>query len=71
MPFTELVFPPLKTDKATIEEVNRDWPIAARLLTVPNPGMLSVFRGWIRTENDQDMRDAFREIVVLGKLFNQ
>jgi hypothetical protein len=67
MAITELIFTLLKTDKATIEEANRDFPIFAKKLTDPNPGLLNVFRGWTVYEDDQNVRDEHREIIILGE----
>ncbi|KAK9427289.1 hypothetical protein V1505DRAFT_380646 [Lipomyces doorenjongii] len=65
MAITEVIFPPLKTDQATIDEVNRNWPMVAKKLTDPNPGLLAAFRGWVLYENEQDVRQDHREIVIL------
>lgn len=67
MPITEFLFPALKNDKASIEAIARIAPIFRKKLTYPNPGFLSGFRGFIVTENEKDVRDDFREIVIFGK----
>jgi len=67
MAVTEIVFPALKPDKATIDEVERLWPTASKVFTDPNPGLLSASRGWMLSENGKDQRDAFREILILGR----
>ncbi|CAL5865834.1 uncharacterized protein PFLUO_LOCUS40 [Penicillium psychrofluorescens] len=64
MPITEFLFPALKNDKASIEAIARIAPIFRKKLTYPNPGFLSGFRGFIVTENEKDVRDDFREIVI-------
>lgn len=68
MAITELIFPALKTDHASIEEVERDWPSISKRLTDPNPGLLNAFRGWIVAEDAQGMRDANKEFLIFGKL---
>lgn len=67
MAITELVFPVVKTDKASIEELERDFPIFAKKLTDPNPGFLNAFRGWVLSEDDRNVRDEYREILILGE----
>lgn len=67
MAITELIFPVLKTDKASLDEVERDFPIFAKKLTDPNPGLLNAFRGWVLYENDRNVRDEHREILIFGK----
>lgn len=67
MAITELIFPQVKTDKASIDEIEREWPSFEKMLTNPNPGLLSAFRGWVSTENEQDVRGEFKEILIFGK----
>lgn len=67
MPFTELVFPMVKPDPAILEALERDWPVLSKGLTDPNPGLLCAFRGWVVTENGLDVRDEYKEFLLLGK----
>ena len=67
MAIVELAFPILKTDKAAIEEAERNRPIFAKKLTDPNPGLLHAFRGRILYEDDQSVRDEHKEILILGE----
>ena len=69
MAITELIFPALKTDKASIEEVERDWPTISKGLTHPNPGLLNAFRGWVVAEDEQDSRDAHKEFLLFGEFY--
>ncbi|KAJ5190982.1 uncharacterized protein N7498_009967 [Penicillium cinerascens] len=64
MAITELIFPRVKTDQATLEELERDWPKLSKRLTDPNPGLLHASRGWVLTENGKDARDAFKEVLL-------
>ncbi|OJJ45927.1 hypothetical protein ASPZODRAFT_17357 [Penicilliopsis zonata CBS 506.65] len=64
MPFTELIFPSVKPDKASIAEIESNWPRFAKQLTVPNPGLICAFRGWITFEDGQDVRDDFKEFLL-------
>ncbi|KAJ6187245.1 hypothetical protein N7519_002153 [Penicillium mononematosum] len=64
MAITELVFPQIKTDPASLNEIERDWPIISKRLTDPNPGLIHAFRGWVLTENGQDVRDAHKEVLL-------
>jgi hypothetical protein len=67
MAITELIFPCVKPDPATLEALERDWPKLSKGLTVPNPGIIDAFRGWIVTEDGLDVRNAYREILLFGK----
>lgn len=67
MAITEILFPRLKTDKSSIDEVERLWPTAVKAFTDPNPGLLSAFRGWMLSEDGNDQREAFREVAILGE----
>ncbi|KAJ6096079.1 hypothetical protein N7486_006825 [Penicillium sp. IBT 16267x] len=64
MAITELIFPSLKIDAASLEEPERDWPSLSKGLTHPNPGLLYAFRGWVLTEDGLDVREAHREILL-------
>ncbi|KAJ5671179.1 hypothetical protein N7507_000306, partial [Penicillium longicatenatum] len=64
MAITELIFPCVKPDPATLEALERDWPKLSKGLTVPNPGIIDAFRGWIVTEDGLDVRNAYREILL-------
>lgn len=68
MAITELIFPSVKTDQGTLEELERDWPKLSKGLTDPNPGLLHASRGWVFTENGKDVRDAFKEFLLFGEL---
>jgi hypothetical protein len=68
MAITELIFPSLKTDPASLEVLKRDWPSLSKGLTDPNPGLLHASRGWILTEDELDVREANREFLLFGKL---
>ncbi|KAJ5797549.1 uncharacterized protein N7503_006845 [Penicillium pulvis] len=65
MAFTELVFPCVKPDPATLETLERDWPKLSKGLTDPNPGLLSAFRGWVLTEDGLDVRKDYKEFLLL------
>ncbi|KAJ5538649.1 hypothetical protein N7494_008128 [Penicillium frequentans] len=65
MAFTELVFPCVKPDPATLEALERDWPKLSKGLTDPNPGLLSAFRGWVLTEDGLDVREDYKEFLLL------
>ncbi|KAJ5909553.1 hypothetical protein N7504_004196 [Penicillium tannophilum] len=65
MAFTELVFPCVKPDPATIEALERDWPKLSKGLTDPNPGLLCAFRGWVLTEDGLDVRKDYKEFLLL------
>jgi hypothetical protein len=67
MAITELIFPSVKTDSASLKELERDWPSLSKGLTDPNPGLLCAFRGWILTEDGLDVREAYREFLLFGK----
>jgi hypothetical protein len=67
MAITELIFPSVKTDSASLKELERDWPSLSKGLTDPNPGLLYAFRGWILTEDGLDVREAYREFLLFGK----
>lgn len=67
MAITELIFPVLKTDKASIEEAERNHPLFAKKLTDPNPGLLNAFRGWVLYEDDRNVRDVYKEVLLLGE----
>lgn len=67
MAITELVFPVLKRDTATIEDFTRNKHEYALKLTSPNPGLLSAFRGWVVYEDEKDVRDECREFLILGE----
>ncbi|KAH8429756.1 putative quinol monooxygenase [Aspergillus melleus] len=64
MAITELIFPSIKTDPASLIEIERDWPTISKRLIDPNPGLLNAFRGFILTENGVDVRDAYREFLL-------
>ncbi|KAJ5408488.1 hypothetical protein N7509_002371 [Penicillium cosmopolitanum] len=64
MAITELIFPSVKTDSASLKELERDWPSLSKGLTDPNPGLLYAFRGWILTEDGLDVREAYREFLL-------
>lgn len=68
MAITELIFPRVKTDQGTLEELERDWPKLSKGLTNPNPGLLHASRGWVLTENGKHVRDAFKEFLLFGEL---
>lgn len=67
MAITELIFPSVKTDSASLKELERDWPRLSKGLTDPNPGLLYAFRGWILTEDGLDVRESYREFLLFGK----
>jgi hypothetical protein len=67
MAIVELIFPLVKKDPAILEELEKDWPTLSRGLTHPNPGILRAFRGWVVTENGEDVRDAYREFLLFGE----
>jgi hypothetical protein len=67
MAITEIALPILKTDKATIEEAERNQPIFSKKLTDPNPGLLNAFRGRILYEDDRSVRDGYKEVLILGE----
>lgn len=71
MAITELIFPALKTDRASIEEVERDWPVLGKGLTHPNPGLLNAFRGWIVEEDGKDTRDSGKEFLLFGEFLRE
>ncbi|KAJ6098347.1 hypothetical protein N7499_002721 [Penicillium canescens] len=64
MAITELIFPSVKTDSASLKELERDWPRLSKGLIDPNPGLLCAFRGWILTEDGLDVREAYREFLL-------
>jgi hypothetical protein len=68
MAVIELIFPSIKTDLASLEEIERDWPVISKRLINPNPGLLHAYRGWILTEDGQDVREAYKEFLLFGKL---
>jgi len=67
MAVTELIFPCVKPDPATLETLERDWPSLSKGLTDPNPGLLCAFRGWVLTEDGLNVRDAYKEFLLFGK----
>ena len=69
MTITELIFPALKANKASIGEVEPDWPTLSKGLTHPNPGLLNAFRGWVVAADEQDARDAHQELIPLGEFY--
>ncbi|KAE8387940.1 hypothetical protein BDV23DRAFT_160022 [Aspergillus alliaceus] len=64
MAVIELIFPRFKTDPASLEEIERDWPVISKILLDPNPGLLHAYRGWILTEDGQDVREAYKEFLL-------
>ncbi|KAJ6035596.1 uncharacterized protein N7446_010357 [Penicillium canescens] len=64
MAITELIFPSVKTDSASLKELERDWPRLSKGLIDPNPGLLCAFRGWILTEDGLDVREAYKEFLL-------
>lgn len=68
MAITELIFPKVKPDKASLDELERDWPTISKRLTHPNPGLLSAYRGWVLTENGRNVREEHREFLLFGEL---
>lgn len=69
MAVTELIFPKIKTDPASVDQVEREWPIASKTLINPNPGLLCAFRGWVLTENGRNVRGENREFLLLGESY--
>jgi hypothetical protein len=67
MAITELIFPKIKTDQASIDEIERDWPEISKRLTHPNPGVLCAYRGWVLTENGRNVREENREFLLFGE----
>lgn len=67
MAIIELIFPLVKNDPAILEELENKWPTLSKGLTHPNPGILQAFRGWILTENGEDVREAHREFLLFGE----
>ncbi|KAJ5896427.1 uncharacterized protein N7473_005826 [Penicillium subrubescens] len=64
MAITELIFPKIKNDQASIDEIERDWPEISRRLTHPNPGVLCAYRGWVLTENGRNVGEEHREFLL-------
>ncbi|KAJ6120946.1 hypothetical protein N7523_005226 [Penicillium sp. IBT 18751x] len=64
MAIIELIFPRVKTDHVTLELLEKDWPTLSKGLTHPNPGLLHAFRGWVLTEDGENVRDAHREFLL-------
>lgn len=67
MAITELVFPKIKTDQASLEEFERGWPEFSKILTTRNPGALCAFRCWILTEDGRDVREEHKRLLLFGK----
>jgi hypothetical protein len=67
MAVIEIAFPALKTDKASLDELERLLPILIKLLTQPNPGLSTGSCDCILSKNDQDLREAFREVLLFGQ----
>lgn len=67
MAITELLFPALKNDKASITAIKQIAPMFRKKLTHPNPGFLNAFRGFVVNENGKDVTEDFREIVIFGR----
>ena len=68
MTITELIFPRVKPNQESVDEIERNWPTFAKALVDPNPGLYNAFRGWILSENERDVRNEFREILIFGEL---
>ncbi|KAJ5676746.1 uncharacterized protein N7477_002379 [Penicillium maclennaniae] len=64
MAIIELIFPRAKTDDATLQLLEKDWPTLSKGLTHPNPGLLHAFRGWVLTEDGENVRDSHREFLL-------
>ncbi|KAJ5146969.1 hypothetical protein N7526_000321 [Penicillium atrosanguineum] len=64
MAIIELIFPRVKTDPATLETLEKDWPTLSKGLTHPNPGLLHAFRGWVLTEDGKDVRERHHEFLL-------
>ncbi|EPS28958.1 hypothetical protein PDE_03904 [Penicillium oxalicum 114-2] len=64
MAAVELIFPDLKPDQASLNELEQDWPMFMKKLTSPNPGVLCGFHGWVLTENGRNVRDENKKVVV-------
>ncbi len=63
----ELAFPRVKTDEDSLRALKENEQEAAKALLVPNPGVVSAFRGWITHDNSEDVRSLHREILILGE----
>ncbi|KAJ5156814.1 hypothetical protein N7492_009617 [Penicillium capsulatum] len=64
MAITELIFPSIKTDPKSLEEIETNWPTFSSLLIDPNPGLLHAFRGWVVSEEDKDVTKDFKEFLL-------
>lgn len=67
MAITELIFPNVKADQATLETLEKDWPTLSKGLTRPNSGILHAFRGWVLTEDGKNVREAHHEFLLFGE----
>jgi hypothetical protein len=68
MPIFEIALPSLKPDAALIQEVEEKFIPALRPL-FHDAGILNGLRGYFTSEDGRDVRDQFREVVVLGVYF--
>jgi hypothetical protein len=69
MAIIEIVLPQLKKDGALIKELEKTVvPVLRRKLQ--EAGALKAMRGWFATEDGRDVRDQFREILVVGAYKN-
>jgi hypothetical protein len=65
MAVLEIVQPQLKKDAALIKGAEEELvPVIQKKLH--DAGALKGLRGWFITEDGRDVRDEFREILVLG-----
>jgi len=68
MPIFEIALPNLKRDAALIQEAEEKIVPAMRPL-LHNAGILNGLRGFFTSEDGRDIRDEFREALVLGAYF--
>jgi hypothetical protein len=68
MPFIELVWPHLIKDAELISEVENKIPTIIELFK--KAGALRGVRGFLFSEDGNDVKADFREILLLGKILN-
>lgn len=70
MAVTELIFPKVKPVKEVVDYVEENWKTIGQVLVNPNPGLLSAFRGWVISEDDKDVRDQYKEVLIFGTYYD-
>lgn len=66
MPFTEILVPQLNTSPESIKTFNETWPTIARQTLATRPSIDSQYQGWILSEDNKDVKDEHKYLILLG-----